>query len=38
VAAGLALVGYGLVWWMAASYHSRRRQAREPLTQPLDAD
>jgi len=38
VAASLALAGYGLVWWMAASYHSRKRQAREPLTQPLDAD
>ena len=38
VAVSLAIVGYGLVWWMALRYRERKRQVREPLVQPLDAD
>ena len=38
VAAGLALVGYGLVWLLAPRYRGRERQAHAPLAQPLDAE
>ncbi len=38
VAFVLGLTGYGVVWWMAWRWRERKRQARVPLAQPLDAE
>ena len=38
VAFALAMLGYGIVWWLAQRFRERKRLARAPLAQTLDAE